>query len=502
MMMRLWLVVLALCLPVPAIASDWLRGESEQWIIHARLDEAELRALMTSLEDFSHALQVLLPIRTEPGQKLEIYLSDSTDHISRVSDLQVSSICMADAETPISYAWYDRTRPMRLRNWSLQHCIARFHISRAFLNPVPPWIRSGVPAFFATSYRAGNGSVILGAPDVQRPLTVPVYASELERMVLAKAPTSVQSEAGRWHDLSRELVTSLLIERRNSGKLERYLGAFGAGSTMTQSAAELGDLNALTKDIRERLRKGRWPTRVFATGARELVTVTIRPMRADEIALIDPRFERMHGRRHEVVARKLRALTAKHPESALAWYEYAAAEFARVRASGFVTQPVFRGLGLVNGEIVVTANPYSDAEAWRAVNTSLTLDPTLPQAIRLRAEISLLRLLQSGDLDDSAAFDRIRQELAPLARDPRRHPLAAALHYQCYVEQGSDPPAQAFQQLRDAFVSNAWNDDFRFAYAVALVSKGETDPARRLLTSLLNDPKHEAAARRALEPAQ
>ena len=56
MVSRIALLLLALCLALPAHAADWLRAESDHYIVHARLDEAELRGLMQAIEDFDRVL--------------------------------------------------------------------------------------------------------------------------------------------------------------------------------------------------------------------------------------------------------------------------------------------------------------------------------------------------------------------------------------------------------------------------------------------------------------
>ena len=222
-------------------------------------------------------------------------------------------------------------------------------------------------------------------------------------------------------------------------------------------------------------------------------------MREDEIALIVTRFERLRKDGYEDAARKLEKTTEKMPDSALVWAEFAAAEFARVRAADFGGGQVFRGFGFSNGEIIVAANPYSDAKAWRAANRALALDPDLAQARELKAEILMSRLVRLDDLDDAESFETIRNLLAQLAADAERHPLAAALYHQSYIEQGIAPPPEAVEQLGRAFVANPGVEEFRYAYAVTLARAGHRDVAERLLTSMLNHPEFREAAERALE---
>jgi hypothetical protein len=143
-----------------------------------------------------------------------------------------------------------------------------------------------------------------------------------------------------------------------------------------------------------------------------IAKVALRRMTRDEVALVELRIERMLETRLRPTAVALRRLTGRFPASAPVFYEYAAAEYARVQHSDFGGRPVFRGFGFSNGELIVMANPYSDAEAWRAVNRALAIDPAHRQAQRLKAEIMLSRLVRAGELAGADEYDAVRALLA------------------------------------------------------------------------------------------
>ncbi len=294
----------------------------------------------------------------------------------------------------------------------------------------------------------------------------------------------------------------MLFDPRYAGAIERHVAAYVSGATMEETASALGDLQTLQETVAKAQRLTRPNIRVITLEPATPAEFTHRPMSSEEIALIDARFKRHYPRHRAANSRDLRKLTERFASSALVWFEYAANEFARVQNSEFGRDPLFRGFGFANGELIVTANRYPDAEAWRAVNRALTIDPDMTEARRLRAEILLNRLVREGDTADAAGYDEVRQMLAPLARDPRSQPLAAALYHQSYIEQGLVPTEEAFEQLREAFRANASVADLRYAYATALSRRGEKGAARGLLISMLNDPAFQAAAVRALEVTQ
>ena len=443
MIIRLSLVIAALVLSDPAAAAKWLRAESDHYVVHAKLDESEIREVATTMENFERLLASQLPRQTRSGRKLQVFLDDSDHRISRV--------------------------------------------------------KVGVPAFFSTAYLGGDEHFILGAPDVRRLMDSSVTAAGLQSILTTNIAPQSHSEWQRFYKLSRETVNPMLIDPRFSGLLENYLAAYASGRSMAESIGEFGNLKELAERIQERREDDGATFRRIVLQAAPPPEIAVRPMEDDEIALIVLRFERLIGGHGDKPAKKLAKLAERFPDSAAVWYEYAAAEFARVQNSRFGGDPLFRGFGFASGVIVVTANPYSDAAAWRAVNRSLALQPGFSRALRLKAEILLGRLVRSGDVDDATGFENVRQMLAPLASEPGRHPLAATLLYQSFLEEGVVPPAEAFEMLGKAFVESPGVEEFRYAYAVALARNGETEIAEKLLTSLLNDPDYRVAAQRALD---
>ncbi|RNJ63456.1 MAG: hypothetical protein EDM03_03335 [Porphyrobacter sp. IPPAS B-1204] len=499
MIFRVCLMLWAFCLAVPAHAQSWLRAESDHYIIHARLDEAELRGLMQAAEEFDRVLHGLMPAETQHGRKPELYLTDDASRIARTVNFGATAVCENHAELPAAYALYAHSPTGLPDEGEIFYCISQFHINNAFFRPKPMWLTGGLSHFFATAYRNEDNLFVIGAPKIMRRVRG-ITRDTVAQALVTQSRHKTEDEYARFLDLSRAMASPLLVEAQFAGVMNRYVDAYVSGRSMEDAARELGDLDVFT----ERLGRRRYvtPIRRVKVEPPFVAAVAVRPMTADEIALVEVRLERLLETRRDASARKLAALTRRFPGSAAVWFEYAAAEYARVQFSDFDGRPIFRGFGFSNGELIVMANPYSDAEAWRAVNAALAIDPGHAQALRLKAEIMLARLVRAGNPEDDPDYDRVRAMLAPLARDPERHPLAAALYHQSYIEQGREPPEAAFRQLAQAFMTNPGVGDFRYAYATALSRRGQKGEARGLLVSMLNDPGFQAAAWRALEVTQ
>ncbi len=507
MVSRLCLFLFALALGVPAHATDWLRAESDHYIVHTRMSEAELRALMQTIEEFDRVLHGLMPGETQHGRKPELYLTNDRDQLAETVDYRATALCQDKPELAIGYALYAPDEPTmerplpdpKPRPGPIFYCVSQFHLANAFFRPKPMWVTGGLSQFFATAYRDEKGQFVIGAPNALQPIRT-LSRVTLAEVLSVRSRHKSETAYARFLDLSRLIASPLLLDPQYAGMLDRYIAAYVSGRSMEDAAGELGDLNILAKQLGNRETVA--PVQQVKIEPAFVAQVAVRRMTADEIALIDLRVERLLEIRLRDTARKLAGLTRSRSASAQTWYEYAAAEYALVQNSDYGGKPVFRGFGFNNREIIVVANPYPDANAWRAVKEALARDPELAQARRLKAEIMLSRLVRAGNPDDAADYDAVRAILTPLASDAERHPLAAALNYQSYVEQGREAPEAAFSQLARAFMANAGVGDIRYAYATALSRRGDKDMPSALLISMLNDPAFSDAAWRALEATQ
>ncbi len=499
MITRAFFLSLALCLShAPLSAADWLKAESDHLVVHAKSDEEKLTTLVQFMEGFERLLDNLLPAQTRSGRKLHVFLDKDDDRITRAFGMRLNGGNVSSPEISAAFSQYNTAYEPVFRNSSLLFAQSVHHIDSGYLRTTPIWIMTGLSNFFSATYVSEDGHFILGAPDIRRPMRGNVSASTLSDLIMTDVKPRTDRGWGQFFRYSRVAIDPLMVDPQYSGALDRYLDAYSAGRTMEDAASELGDLAQLADDIRGRMRSRTPNMRRVTLPPQPQATVEIRPMTPDEIALIAIRIERLVDKKRERTARRLSDLTEEFPDSAPVWYEYAAAEFAIARASQLGGDAAFRGFGFSNGELIVTANPYSDAKAWAAVNRSLALDPDQPQAQILRAEIVLSRLVKLEETGDAAAFDDLRETLEPLASDAERHPLAAALSFQSYIEQGLEPSDTALDRLGRAFVANPGVEEFRYAYAVALTRDGQRSVAEPLLSSMLNNPEYRSAAQRAL----
>lgn len=495
---RIFLAILTLCCAIPLSAADWMRAESEHYVVHAKMDEDELRTLVQLMEDFDRLLQILLPGQTRLGGKAEYLITKNKFKVGRMAELNVLGTGVQSPEMVGAFVTYNPSVAPVFRHDALFYSQTSIYLTHSFFRPNPPWVRAGVPGVLATTYVAEDGAFVIGAPDIRRPIEGLMNSAALDRLLSTEVTPDKDPYYSRFFRLSRDTARALLIDTQHAGMLKTYLTAYATGSDMAQAGPLLGETGLLALQI-DRFRQLRKPVlRQVMLSPAPAAGITMRAMAEDEVAVIELRYERVREFEIERTAKRLKKVTEQYPDSALVWYEYAAAEYARLRKAELGGAP-FRGFGFSNGHIIVASNRYSDAAAWDAVNRALALRPDYPDAIRLRAEILMARLIKSGDIEDKQSWDAVRASLAPIATDPAREPLAAALYFQTFIEQNETPPDEVIDQLGRAFIANPGISELRYVYAVALARSGQKDIAKMLLTSMLNDPKYREAAQRALD---
>ncbi|MEM7703592.1 MAG: hypothetical protein AAF251_16765 [Pseudomonadota bacterium] len=482
----------------PALAKGWYRAESEHYVVHGQLSERDLRTLAQSLEEFHRLLEQQMPTDAQVGRKLQIYLDRGTERIEWATKMDVSGVTTAGAEFAGSFSRYDRKDERHFRESAVNFSQASYYIRSSYFRTMPTWFRTGAPAVFKTSYRNDKGQFVLGVPDVRNPRVYPVSERILKEVLTTETHSRNSNSYQRFYRRSREMVRPLMLDSRFSGKLDSYLANLTEGGSLESAMSELGDLDALVTTIREFSGTTQPTIRLVTLEPSAPAAVNVRAMREDEEEVVAYRFARLIGARPEAAAKRLKNVTKRFPTSAEVWFEYAAAEYALVRNSLFGGEPVFRGFGFSNGQIIVSANAYSDAIAWAAVKRALELDPSHAPAKVLKAEILLSRLLRSNETDETSGFQEVRALIRDLASLPEAYPLAAAVDYQSYLEQEIEPPQEAMDRLGRAFVANRGVGEFRYAYASALARVGQTDAAEVLLKAMLSNPKYRDAARDAL----
>ena len=497
MLLRFALLLIALSLSVEARASDWLRAETEHFVIHADLDEEDIRELAVRLESFLILLERQLPHQVMPARKHHVFLDDHDGRISRVTGRRLGGYAESWPEMDASFSVFSTRYGDQFRHLHVSDAVAKLHWSGSFIRPSAPWLSHGLTGYFNTAMLSRDGKFVLGVPDVWYPMAGRPTQQRFRDVMLVRAhPTD--SSYDDFKRTSRELVRGLLSDPANDAKIEEYMRAYVAGGAMEDGVEIIGDLAPVVESARA-IARGRPTLLTSPVGLDWSGPIDVLRMGEDEIALVDIRFRRLLDHEREDVARDLARLTERFPDSADVWYEYAAAEFALYEGGLYGPDRVFRGLGYARGVIVVTARKYSDEDAWRAASRALEIDPDHAQARRLKAEIMLARLVRNGEFENEEGFDEVRALLAPLVAEPGKQPLAAALHYETFIEQGVAPPENAFDALGRAFIGNVGVEELRYAYAVALVRRGERELAHTLLESMLNNPDYRDAAQSALD---
>lgn len=228
MVWRIVLFLWALCLSLPAHAADWLRAESEHYVVHADLNPDELRAVVQRMEDFHSLLQQILPTETRLGRKAVFFLEKDYQRISDIFTLSLTAAGGSEPEDVVAYVHFDPRTVEQHRFNSVFHGQARFVLSNGYFRTAAPWVESGLATFFATATvdTAGNDgrvSFVLGAPDIRRPWQIRASPRDLDQIITRPTWKFDRLEEFSVGYLIAHATTSVLMtDDAFSGGLERF----------------------------------------------------------------------------------------------------------------------------------------------------------------------------------------------------------------------------------------------------------------------------------------
>ena len=142
-------ILAAISAGVAPAHADWLKAESERFIVYSDGGEGKLREFVQELETFDRFLRLRmgLDVNETPPRKLPIYLVASRRGLTQVRpDLpeNVAGFYMATDEDIFGIALRDQTVN------TLKHEYAHHFMMQNFSYPYPGWFVEGFAEYFAT----------------------------------------------------------------------------------------------------------------------------------------------------------------------------------------------------------------------------------------------------------------------------------------------------------------------------------------------------------------
>ena len=472
-MRLMFAAVAAMLAATPAMAQDWYRAETNNFIIISEDDEDEVRRFAAELERFDMALRNLqnMPVGEEQpsdSTKLTVYRFGDIGDISRAAEIPgIAGVYFGRAgnSAALTPAREERRRSMTVVNVDrsrsranrldevavLQHEYVHYFMMQHFPAAYPSWYVEGYAELLATTRFNEDGSFHVGDPPQYRVQQIfNMRQFPLEDM-LDQEHELKGYEGYQFYGTGWLLTHYLTFDPTRLAQLNEYLVAIGQGEDSLTAARRLfGDLNAIERELRD-YRDGNLPGFDIKPGNYVEPQVQIRALtRAEE----------------QNITEEIRLIRGVDKDDA-------ASIAGRIQRSlaDYPDDP--RLLGLLG-----TANYIADN--YDAAQTAAArLMEVAPDNIVGPLVASWVAAERSET--DPAWADRAIQYAAQAHEIDREDPRARIAYYSAFLESGREPPEDAIIALEQAFATAGSDAYYRIILARQLLTEDRNKDAKAVL---------------------
>ncbi|MBD7941120.1 tetratricopeptide repeat protein [Brevundimonas guildfordensis] len=310
--------VLATMSASPARA-DWLRAESERFVVYSDGGANQLRQFTQELESFDRLLRIRLGVSLEAPtyRKLPVYLLGSRTAMLRVrpgAQDGLAGFYMATDEDIFGVARRDEEMH------TLKHEYAHHFMMQNFSHAYPAWFIEGFAEYFATA-DFKRDEIHVGKYSQNRAYWLINGAWVSMEELLAERPGASVRHRETYYPLAWLLTHWFMSDTERRRTLGTYLAAVGDGADPVAAMRDATGLTttelqrALRRYVRERMTYVVMKTSFDATN----IVVTTLPKSADDLLLLNQRLKvGVPEEQRAATAQDVRRAAARHPDDPLA----------------------------------------------------------------------------------------------------------------------------------------------------------------------------------------
>lgn len=457
--------------PQPARA-DWLRAESERFIVYSDGGERALRDYVQKLEIFDRVMQFRTgtPIATEPHRKMPIYLVGGRRGLTRVhpqSGEHAMGTYFPTEEDIFAVAIRGDGTGGLSGDDILMHEYAHHFMLGNFPGSYPAWFVEGFAEYYMTAdIDVRDRKVQLGQYNQNRAYWILSESWIPLDVLLTKRPGEVRSDSQKatYYPIAWLLTHWFISDPERQDQLDDYLKriARGEDSVPAMEAATGMSLRDLQAALR-RYSRGRLPGRMlsgqFPTA--DIVVTRLSPA-ADDLLLINQRLKvGVPDEDRQALGQEVARLAARHGDDPLA-----------LLAAGHA--------GLHFGD-----RPAGE----KALQRLLEIDPHHVEALQFLAQERLKQAREADDEDQAQALRvEARGYLARAYAAGQNDYRTLMLLSELRRTQPGYPNENDLLTLGLALDRAPQLAAVRFPYASALVETGQKEEAIAVLRPLANNP--------------
>jgi len=488
---------LTLAAAAPAHA-EWLRAESEHFIVYGDVNEGELRSYVRKVERFDSVLRLYYPIANEhEAPKLEIYLAHGGEDMRRISpgiDSSIAGYYSPNAEHVYAVVDLEKSEGDKTLFHEYGHHFMLVHLAGAY----PAWFVEGFAEYYSTAdLTPGRIKVGLESRGRVNSLRGAVNTWVPMEVILGRSVSQLRGQQGYgFYAQSWLLMNYMMSSPERQQMLRRYLQLVLGG---TESVAAMTEATGRTPqqlqlDVRSYLYlitsytlqqpmpEAQVAITRLGSGADDLVWLGLRMDRslASASRLRDPApIEAREGETAQQTARR-----AENLAEARADYLQGTA-LARSTAARHAGDPM---AAIVLAKAEMAAGNWTEAGA--ALSSLTAEDSTNAEGLRLAA-VALLERHRAEGTSEEEKVGLLRDARRLLARsvqaDPEDFRTYLALDFSRWGQPGY-PNENDLNTLLAAEEYAPQVRETRYRAAQGLIQAGINQQAIELLEPIANDP--------------
>lgn len=478
------LITFAFALAPPGRANaEWLRADSDHFVVYADDAERDLERFSQQLERFHSAMSFVTTSNTDvpsPSNRVTVYVVDSVRDVRKLhggDDRYVAGFYLPRAGG--SVAIVPTIRGGRVEdNFSmitLLHEYAHHFLISASRFPMPRWMSEGAAEFFASAKFESDGTVWLGRPALHR--AGEIYYSE--DVTAEELLDHEVYEAGKrrgydaFYGKAWLLYHYLNFAPERQGQMLAYVKALASGKGARQAALDtFGDFEKLDVDLKGYLNKRRILAFKLAPDKIKIGPVRIARLSEGEAAMMP------------LVIRSKRGVDEDQAQQLLGE--------VRTTAARYPSDPAVQA-ALAEAEF--DAGNYQPAIA--AADAALAADPRQINAY-VQKGYAQFALAEDASDADAAYRDAVKPFLA-LNKIENDHPLPLIYYYRGFAERGDTPSRLAVEGLERAADLAPFDLGLRMMVAIQQIRDGRKKEARASLGPIAYNPHGGGMTEAALE---
>ena len=299
--------------------ADWLKAESERFIVYSDGGENKLREFVQELEGFDRLLRLRMGLTVEeaPPRKLPIYLVGSRRGLLQVSpDLgeNIAGFYMATDEDIFGIALRDQTVN------TLKHEYAHHFMMQNFAYPYPGWFVEGFAEYYAT-VEIEKSRILVGKYNANRAYWLQAASWMPMTELLSKRPLQTARNRDTYYPLAWLLTHWFVGDPDRQKLLSAYLRDVGEGGDPVEAMQRATGLSPteLSRTLRRYMR-GPMPYQIMTLSfPQPPITVTRLPRSANDLLLLNQRLKvGVPDDQRPATAEDVRRAAARHPDDPLA----------------------------------------------------------------------------------------------------------------------------------------------------------------------------------------